>query len=65
MVTFPGFIFKNHLYLDPGTGSMLLQLGIATFMGAGIAVRVYWKKIKNHFAHDQKQIQHNAEIKSQ
>ena len=33
-------------YLDPGSGSMLLQMLLALFLGIGFAVKVYWKKIK-------------------
>ncbi len=37
------------LYLDPGSGSFLIQLLIAVVLGAGVAVRMYWAKIKNLF----------------
>jgi len=33
-------------YLDPGSGSYLLQLLIAGALGALLAVRVYWSRIK-------------------
>ena len=32
-------------YVDPGTGSYLLQLLIATLLGGLFAVKVYWRKI--------------------
>lgn len=38
-----------HLYLDPGSGSFLFQLLIAALIGAGIALRAYWGKIKGLF----------------
>jgi hypothetical protein len=34
------------LYLDPGSGSMILQIVIAAVLGGAYAVKVYWKKIK-------------------
>jgi hypothetical protein len=34
------------IYLDPGSGSILLQLLIAAFAGLTIAVGSQWKKIK-------------------
>jgi hypothetical protein len=37
-------------YLDPGSGSLILQLLIAGLMGAGILVKVFWKKIKGLFS---------------
>ena len=36
-------------YLDPGSGSMLIQIIIAAVLGAGVAVRVFWKNIKAFF----------------
>lgn len=34
------------LYLDPGSGSFLIQLLIAALAGAGIAIAASWSKIK-------------------
>ena len=34
------------LYLDPGSGSFLIQLLIAVIAGAGIAIAASWSKIK-------------------
>jgi hypothetical protein len=43
-------VFENgHLYLDPGSGSFLLQLLLAALLGAGFAIRIFWKKIKAFF----------------
>ncbi len=36
-------------YLDPGSGSVLLQLLLAGLIGAGVAVRVFWSRIKGLF----------------
>jgi hypothetical protein len=36
-------------YLDPGSGSILLQLILATLLGLGILVRSQWSKIKSLF----------------
>lgn len=35
-----------HAYLDPGTGSMLLQGLLATVVGTFAVIRVYWSRIK-------------------
>jgi hypothetical protein len=32
-------------YIDPGTGSYMLQLAIAFFVGALFTLKVFWKKI--------------------
>jgi hypothetical protein len=41
---------RERAYLDPGSGSILLQLVIAAALGAAFAVKVYWKKIKGAFS---------------
>ena len=38
-----------HAYLDPGTGSMILQSLLAAFVVAGSAVGVFWQRIKDIF----------------
>ena len=40
---------KPQLYLDPGSGSMLIQIIIAAVLGTGVAIRVFWKNIKDFF----------------
>jgi len=37
------------IYLDPGSGSVLLQIIIAALLGVGIALRASWGKIKGLF----------------
>lgn len=37
-------------YLDPGTGSMILQGIIGTIAGALVVLRIYWAKIKLVFS---------------
>ena len=37
------------LYLDPGSGSFLIQLIIAGVLGAGFVIRASWGKIKAFF----------------
>ena len=36
-------------YLDPGSGSFLVQILIAALLGIGVAVRASWGKIKGWF----------------
>lgn len=37
------------LYLDPGSGSVLIQLILAAILGAGLAIRIFWRRIKAFF----------------
>jgi len=43
-------IGKDYAYLDPGSGSFIIQLIIASLVGAGFLVRGYWSKI-SRFIH--------------
>jgi hypothetical protein len=36
-------------YLDPGSGSFILQIAIAALLGIGVALRASWSKIKRLF----------------
>lgn len=42
-------LFAPLPYLDPGSGSFLLQLLIAALLGIGVAIRASWTKIKGWF----------------
>jgi hypothetical protein len=44
-------------YLDPGSGSFILQILIAALLGIGVAVRASWGKIKKYFGKDQSEEQ--------
>ena len=37
-------------YLDPGTGSYIFQVLVATFIGALFTIKMYWQKIKIFFS---------------
>ncbi|MEA3349520.1 MAG: hypothetical protein U9Q82_02740, partial [Chloroflexota bacterium] len=39
----------NTAYLDPGSGSFILQLLIAGLVGAGFLLRGYWGKLTSFF----------------
>ncbi len=38
-----------HAYIDPGTGSFVIQGIIAAVVGAGFAIKVFWHKIVSTF----------------
>ena len=33
------------LYIDPGTGSIIIQALVATLVGGVVAVRLFWQRI--------------------
>ena len=41
--------FSKLPYLDPGSGSFILQILIASLLGLGLALRASWGKIKRLF----------------
>jgi hypothetical protein len=40
-------------YLDPGSGSFLIQLAIAAVVGLAVVLRLQWSKIKKLFGKGQ------------
>lgn len=44
-----------HAYLDAGTGSMIIQGIVAVCIGASLALRTYWRRIRNLFRRDSAQ----------
>jgi hypothetical protein len=42
-------LFRPHAYLDPGSGSFLIQLLIGGLVAVGFGVRMFWGKIKALF----------------
>ncbi len=36
-------------YLDPGSGSFIIQIAIAVLLGLGVALRASWGRIKSLF----------------
>jgi hypothetical protein len=40
------FSAPAYAYIDPGTGSYLLQLLVAGALGASVALRIYWNQLK-------------------
>jgi len=41
--------YTPHPYLDPGSGSFIIQIAIAALLGLGIALRASWGSIKKLF----------------
>jgi hypothetical protein len=42
-------LFSKLPYLDPGSGSFIIQILIASLLGIGLALRASWGKIKARF----------------
>ena len=43
-----------HAYLDPGTGSMIVQVVVGSFLAGLYTVKTYWHRIKNYFKRSSK-----------
>jgi hypothetical protein len=46
-----------HAYIDPGTGSYVIQLLIAALAGIAVAIKIYWSKIKGFFSRSSSETQ--------
>ena len=55
LVAFFGILGKDNAYLDPGSGSFIIQLIIASLLGAALVVRTSWSRIKSFFKRDSDQ----------
>lgn len=54
LVFVPGLYFFSVLnafaYIDPGSGSYVLQIIIASVLGILTLIKIYWSKLKTFFA---------------
>ncbi len=48
-MSFLNSISSPHAYLDPGSGSLIFQIILVALLGIGIAIRVFWNKIRGWF----------------
>ena len=55
------FILPNvsFAYIDPGAGSMIIQVFIAAVVGALYAIKTYWYKLKSLFVSSKEQTNTN------
>jgi len=42
-------------YLDPGTGSMIIQAVIAAFAAVGVSLGLFWKRLRAFFGKGRKE----------
>ncbi len=49
LLVLPEFQDPVYAYLDPGTGSMVIQAVVAGFVGAIALGRLYWSRLKGLF----------------
>jgi len=61
-MVFCGILFSSknvYAYLDPGSGSYILQILIGVLLGGALAMKLFWSKIKlffkNLFCREKKQ----------
>jgi len=40
---------EAYAYIDPGSGSMIIQMLIGALVGVGITVKIYWHRLKFKF----------------
>ncbi len=44
------FVSDAYAYIDPGSGSMFIQVIIGALVGVGITIKLYWAKIRFKFS---------------
>ena len=43
------FLGKAQAYIDPGSGSIILQALLGALAAAGVSISIYWNKLKDFF----------------
>ena len=43
------FTSNTYAYLDPGSGSIILQAIVAAIAAGGVTIKIYWQKVKSLF----------------
>ena len=63
LVFFCSLVFARDAsaYLDPGSGSYIIQILIGTLLGGFFAIKVYWRRIKAYFSKDKKDEEANKQ----
>lgn len=59
-----GFIDSALAYIDPGAGSMLIQILIGSIAAGAVFFKLYWHKLKSFFARNRSQSSDN-DVKKQ
>ena len=49
MIILASQLLSHRLYLDPGSGSALLQIVLAALFSVGVIIRLRWAQIKSFF----------------
>lgn len=57
------FLFPHPVfaYVDPGTGSYVVQLILAFVFGGLFGIKMYWKKVKSFFVKSEKKKENDVE----
>jgi hypothetical protein len=42
-------LFRGRAYLDPGSGSILIQVLVAGLLGGAFLIKTYWRKLTSLF----------------
>jgi hypothetical protein len=50
IIFIPLDVVHGHYYLDPGTGSLLIQLAIGALAGGWFIIKNHWGRIKHFFS---------------
>jgi len=40
---------EAYAYIDPGSGSLIIQMLIGALVGVGITIKIYWNRLKFKF----------------
>jgi hypothetical protein len=54
LILHSNFISNISGYIDPASGTLALQMIAGVFIGFGVAIKIYWHKLKEKFTRTSK-----------
>jgi hypothetical protein len=51
------------LYVDPGSGSYIIQIIIATVLGVGFYIKAFWHQLRSFFTKKKTKTRDDTEVK--
>ena len=58
MLMLIGFPTRAEAYLDPGTGSMVLQIAVGGILAVLATTKLYWNRLRSLFHKQDKRTEH-------
>lgn len=55
LLALSAFRLTSATYIGAGTGSLIIQVVLASLLGAAVVTRIYWQRIKEFFSRNKEE----------